>query len=119
MKFDDNLPIYLQIMEECKRRMITNIYQPGMKVPPVRELAVEFGVNPNTVQRAMSELEREGLFLSERTSGRFICDDAEKIDMLKKEIMEDKITEFLIEMNQYGCTKEEVITLIKENQNHE
>lgn len=114
MKFDDNIPIYLQIIDECKRRIITDVYQPGMKVPPVRELAVEFGVNPNTVQRAMQELEREGLFISERTNGRFICKDLEKIMALKKLVMNEKIDLFLEEMKQFGSSEEEIIQLIRE-----
>ena len=75
MNFDSNMPIYLQIMDEIKRWIVTDIYQPSQKIPSVRELAVEFGVNPNTVQRALSELERSGLVASERTAGRFICND--------------------------------------------
>ena len=71
MDFDTNLPIYLQIMTEIKRLIITGTYKPSQKIPSVRELAIDYGVNPNTVQRALSELEREGLVASERTSGRF------------------------------------------------
>ena len=79
MNFDSKMPIYLQIMDEIKRWIVTDVYQPSQKIPSVRELAVEFGVNPNTVQRALSELERSGLVASERTSGRFICNDTEKL----------------------------------------
>lgn len=118
MKFDDNIPIYKQIMDECKRRIIIDEYQPGMKVPPVRELAVEFGVNPNTVQRAMSDLEREGLFVSERTSGRFICQDKALIEALKNSAVREKITAFLEEMKQYGCNEEEIIQMIRERYNN-
>lgn len=60
MNFDSKMPIYLQIMDEIKRWIVTDVYQPSQKIPSVRELAVEFGVNPNTVQRALSELERSG-----------------------------------------------------------
>lgn len=118
MKFDDNIPIYLQIMDECKRRIITDEYQPAMKVPPVRELAVAFGVNPNTVQRALSELEREGLFISERTSGRYICNDMDKIAALKNDAVQERITHFLDEMKQYGCSEEDVTVLIRERINN-
>lgn len=117
MKFDDNIPIYKQIMDECKRRIIIDEYQPGMKVPPVRELAVEFGVNPNTVQRAMSDLEREGLFVSERTSGRYICKDKELINALKKSAVNEKLIAFLEEMKQYGCKEDEIIEMIRERYN--
>ena len=84
MNFDSKMPIYLQIMDEIKRWIVTDVYQPSQKIPSVRKLAVEFGVNPNTVQRALSELERSGLVASERTSGRFICNDTEMIRKLKE-----------------------------------
>lgn len=118
MKFDDNIPIYLQIMDECKRRIITDEYQKSMKVPPVRELAVEFGVNPNTVQRALSELEREGLCISERTSGRYICNDEALINELKQSVVKEKIVQFLDEMKTYGCNEEDVLQLIRERINN-
>lgn len=72
MQFDNGLPIYLQIVKEMTLRALSGAIKPGEKIPPVRELAAEFGVNPNTMQRAMAEMEREGLVYTERTSGRFL-----------------------------------------------
>lgn len=114
MDFDTNLPIYLQIMTEIKRLIITGTYKPSQKIPSVRELAIDYGVNPNTVQRALSELEREGLVASERTSGRFICDDIERIQKLRVTMMKEKTDQFLREIHEYGFDEEELMEAIRE-----
>lgn len=114
MKFDSNLPIYLQIMDEIKRLIITDVYTPSQKIPSVRELAVSFGVNPNTVQRALSELEREGLLNSERTSGRFICDDITLIQKLKKSMIEQKTDQYIDEVRMFGFDDEAIIQNVRE-----
>ena len=72
---NENLPIYMQIMDRIRAAIVSGELRPGAKVATVRELAEDFGVNPNTMQRALSELEREGLLISERTSGRFVTHD--------------------------------------------
>ena len=114
MDFDTNLPIYLQIMTEIKRLIKTGTYKPSQKIPSVRELAIDYGVNPNTVQRALSELEREGLVASERTSGRFICDDIERIQKLRVTMMKEKTDQFLREIHEYGFDEEELMETIRE-----
>lgn len=118
MKFDSNLPIYLQIMNEIKRLIVTDVYETSDKIPSVRELAVEFGVNPNTVQRALSELEREGLLNSERTSGRFISEDKALIDKLKLDVIFQKVDQFISEVKLYGCSDEMIIKTVKERLDH-
>lgn len=82
--FKDNVPIYLQIMQDIKKQIAAGKLHEKDKVSSVRELALYYGVNPNTVQKALSELEREGLMKSERTLGRFISIDDEKIKDIKK-----------------------------------
>ena len=84
--FDSNIPIYLQVMEDIKIKIANGEYSINARIESVRELALKYGVNPNTVQRALQELEREGLLHAERTSGRFITDDLEKINQCKKEM---------------------------------
>ena len=74
-KLDSNLPIYTQIIEHIQLDIISGLYQPGDRLPSVRDLAAEASVNPNTMQKALSELERSGLLHSQRTSGRFITED--------------------------------------------
>ena len=81
---DSSRPIYLQIIERVQMDIITGRYQPGDKLPSVRDLAQEAAVNPNTMQKALSELERSGLIYSQRTSGRFITEDKELIHQMKK-----------------------------------
>ena len=83
---DSSRPIYLQIIERVQMDIITGRYQPGDKLPSVRDLAQEAAVNPNTMQKALSELERSGLIYSQRTSGRFITEDKELIHQMKKEL---------------------------------
>ena len=87
---DSSRPIYLQIIERVQMDIITGRYQPGDKLPSVRDLAQEAAVNPNTMQKALSELERSGLIYSQRTSGRFITEDKELIHQMKKELAAQK-----------------------------
>ena len=81
---DNDRPIYLQLMERIQRDIIAGVYQPGDKLPSVRDLALEAAVNPNTMQKALSELERSGLVYSQRTSGRFITEDTEMLTQNEK-----------------------------------
>lgn len=113
MNFDPNIPIYLQIMDEFKKNIVSNVFALGSKVKSVRDLAVEYGVNPNTVQRALSELEREGLLRSERTSGRFICDDSERVARLKDEQATKIVTTFIEDMESLGYTSDEIESVTK------
>lgn len=105
---NENLPIYMQIMEKIRAAVVSGELAAGQKVASVRELAEEFGVNPNTMQRALSELEREGLLISERTSGRFVTKDTEIIDRARKEAAESIVREFLQKMRSLGYTKEQI-----------
>ena len=111
---DNNIPIYLQIMERIQRDIISGRYRPGDKLPSVRELAVEAAVNPNTMQKALSELERGGLVYSQRTSGRFITEDLNLIDQLKQQMALDAISGFLKSMRQLGFSGEDTLRLLKE-----
>lgn len=112
--FDPNLPIYIQVIDEIKKRIFNGDYSPGAKIDSVRDLALEYSVNPNTIQKALSELERNGLLLSKRTSGRYVSDDLMLIERLKKEIIVNKIKVFIDEMSELGYCKDNVIQMIKE-----
>lgn len=96
---DSDRPIYLQLMERIQHDIISGTYKPGDKLPSVRELAMEASVNPNTMQKALSELERIGLVHSRRTSGRFITEDETMIKQLKTETATEHIREFLKQWN--------------------
>ena len=120
---DSSRPIYLQIIERVQMDIITGRYQPGDKLPSVRDLAQEAAVNPNTMQKELSELERSGLIYSQRTSGRFITEDKELIHQMKKELAAAEVSAFVAHMKQLGITPEEIRQLlaetIEEEENHE
>lgn len=118
-RFHSDAPIYAQLVEGITLRIVTGIYPPGERLPAVRELAVEAGVNPNTMQRALSELERENLVFSQRTSGRFVTEDREMIEEAKKTIADQRIRTFLKAMDQLGYSREEILTLIAEGEKEE
>lgn len=110
---DNNRPIYLQLMERIQQDIITGVYRPGEKLPSVRDLALDAAVNPNTMQKALSELERSGLVYAQRTSGRFITDNADLLRQLKKKMASAYVTDFLEKMTQLGFSTEEISDLIQ------
>lgn len=115
-KFTDDAPIYQQIMNIMKQQIASGELTPGQKLSSVREMALEAGVNPNTMQKAMAELEREGLLYSQRTVGRFVAGQEEIREGLKKELMMEYVEEFLDKMKKLGISVEEVIALLQENE---
>lgn len=112
-EFKDDRPIYTQLLEQIQRMIISGKYKPGDRLPTVRDLAAEAAVNPNTVQRALTELERIGLVYSQRTSGRMITDDESKIAEIKEKMAEDLIKEFYSNMKELGYSKKEIIELLE------
>ncbi len=110
---DSDRPIFIQIVERIQLDIISGAYRPGDKLPSVRELAGIAAVNPNTMQKALSELERSGLVYSHRTSGRFITEDTEMIENLKTSLAEEKISEFFESMTKLGFQKTEILAMIK------
>lgn len=118
-QFRNDLPIYTQLMGQMKQRIITGVYAPGERVPSVRDLAAEAGVNPNTMQRALTELEREGLLFSQRTAGRFITEDTDMIEDVKKGMAKAEIHSFLKAMTQLGYTPQEILELLQKEAEEE
>ena len=108
-------PIFVQIIEHLEYDIVSGVLPPGAKVPSVRELASEASVNPNTMQRALGEMERLGLMRTERTSGRYVKDDENTIASLKKNIASVGTEEFVSRMKRLGLDRDEVLKLIKEN----
>lgn len=111
--FRPDIPIYIQIISAMQMRIATGHWRPGEKIPSVRDLAVEYGVNPNTMQRSLSELERSGLLYTERTSGRFVTDDAGRIAAMREEKAMEYVEEFLKKMSELGFNYEQISELIK------
>lgn len=105
-------PVYLQLVEQIQAGIISGIYKPGDKLPSVRDLAIKATVSPNTMQRAMTELERDGLVYANRTSGRFITSDEELIGKLRKQYITQVVQEFLNKMDLLGVKLEETISYI-------
>jgi DNA-binding transcriptional regulator YhcF (GntR family) len=107
-------PVYLQLIEQIQASIISGYFKPSDKLPSVRDLAAEASVNPNTMQKALSELERSGLIYSNRTSGRNITSDLTLIKKLKEQSAKALIVDFLDKMKQLGYEKEEVLPIIEE-----
>ena len=110
---DSGRPIYAQIIERVQLDIITGHYKPGEKLPSVRDLASEAAVNPNTMQKALSELEQSGLLYTQRTSGRFITEDTELIQRMKTTLATMQGREFIHKMRQIGLDDTEILQLIQ------
>src|SRR5699024_8757138 len=110
---DDTRPIYLQIEDLIKTNIIAGVYQPGQKLPSVRDLAAEASVNANTMQKALTELERSGLVYTQRTSGRFITEDISKMTELKEQLAREQIQLFLKNMEQLGLSRDDIRRLLE------
>ena len=112
--FKEGIPIYTQIIEQFKAFILSGEFQPGQQIPPVRELAVAAGVNPNTMQRALAELEREGLLHSVRTTGRFVTDNEEVFAELRRSLGNNHIENLFKNLNKLGMTDEEIIIAVQQ-----
>lgn len=108
--FDEKSPIYAQIVQEIKMRIVSYQIKSGEQLPTVRDFAEQAGVNPNTMQRAFTELEREGLVYARRTAGRFVTDDQELIASKRHELAQDVIASFLSKMTAIGFTPDDIHT---------
>lgn len=116
MDFNKNIPIYIQIEEQIKLDIITNKYKPGEKIKSVREFALELKINPNTINRALLELEEEGLIITQRTSGKYITENKKTIEKEKNKLINKKIDEFIKDMKILEIDKNEIIQIIKEKE---
>lgn len=118
--FDGERPIYLQVMEHMKVGIISGELPPGSRISAVRDLAAAASVNPNTMQKALGELEREGLLYTQRTNGRFVTEDSELIGELRYQIAKDKLTDFVQQMHRLGYSVSqlsEMLTKVIEEEN--
>lgn len=110
---DSDRPIYKQLVEQIELRIISGIYAPGEKLESVREMAMDAGVNPNTMQKALAELERMGLVFAQRTSGRFITEDMKVIEEAKKGLAVQEISAFLEKMKKLGMGRNGILELME------
>ena len=122
-ELDSDRPIYAQIVDRLKHEIVSGFYPPGSRLPSVRDLAAQASVNPNTMQRALSELEsrgqkafteleRTGLIVTRRTSGRTVTEDTALIEQVRSELAELQISQFLTRMQHLGYQKDDSIRLL-------
>lgn len=111
--FDNERPIYSQLLEIIQMQIVSGQYGPGDKLPSVRELAADANVNPNTMQKAFAALEQSGLICTQRTSGRTVTEDIKVIKGVQKDLASSHITQFIRKMKELGFTKEEIKNLVE------
>lgn len=111
--FNNSVPIYLQIISEIKKQIVSGKLVPGERIPSVRELALTYKVNPNTMQKALIELEENGLIKTERTNGKFVTEDENIINKIKNDYADNLTQNYLSEMISLGITKQEIKERIK------
>ena len=114
--FRGDQPIYSQLIQQIKQGIVSGQLPPGGRLPSVRDLAMEAGVNPNTMQRALQELEREGMVFSQRTAGRFVTEDVKLIEGAKRAFAAEHIRVFLDGMGKLGYGREEILSLLQEEE---
>lgn len=112
MQIDDSRPIWVQLVAEFRLRIVSGQWEPGSKIPSVRELASSAGVNPNTVQRALAELDRTGLTAAERTAGRFVTADGAVLDAVRAELATEATDAYLTSLTGLGLSLDEVTHLL-------
>ncbi|NWL89303.1 MULTISPECIES: GntR family transcriptional regulator [unclassified Paenibacillus] len=114
IEFDNNLPIYLQIMNFIKKEIVTGKLKAGDKIPSVRELAAELQINPNTIQRTFQELEREEVVETRRGLGRYVTSEEAKIMTIKKEMAGDLLDNFINGMQELGFSNKDIASIVAE-----
>ncbi|MBQ2917546.1 MAG: GntR family transcriptional regulator [Clostridia bacterium] len=111
--FDNDRPIYIQLVEQLKEYIVSGKFKAGEKLPSVREFAMQIKVNPNTVQKALAEIENQKLIYTERTNGKFVTENQELIENVKKELANQKVQKYFQDMNKLGINKEDAITYLQ------
>ena len=113
-QIDNNRPVYIQLVEQLKVKIISGEIELDSKLDSVRSLAADAMVNPNTMQKALAELEREGFVYSKRTSGRFVTDNKELIEKERKNLVKDNVKKTLDTLINLGYTNDEILSLVEE-----
>ena len=112
--FDNERPIYVQLVEKIRLEIVSGKLKSGERLPSVRELALIARVNPNTMQKALVELEDEGLVYTERTNGKFVTENKELIEQVKTKLAEEKVNNYLNDMQNIGIDYEEALKYLQE-----
>lgn len=112
-EFDPNQPIYLQIIAEIKKRSVRGVYAPGAKLPSVRDMAREMGVNPNTMARAYAELDRAGFVFTRRGQGSFVTEKQKTIEAERQKLAQRAVARFVAEVGELALSKSQLATLLQ------
>ena len=113
-EMESGRPIYIQIVDKISMQFVSGQYRPGDKLPSVRELAAIANVNPNTMQRAFTELEQMNLVLTQRTAGRTVTEDMELINQVRKGLAEKQLKIFVSKMQELGYQEDDIKRLFEE-----
>lgn len=114
IEFDNNLPIYLQVMNYIKKQIVAGKLKPGDKIESVRELAAELQINPNTIQRTFQELEREGVVVTRRGLGRYVTEEESMMMRMRKEMADQLLERFVSGMKELGFGERDIVALVAE-----
>ena len=112
--FDNQRPIYIQLVEKLKLEIVSGRLKPGDRISSVRDLAITFKVNPNTMQKALSDLESQGLIYTERTNGKFVTENEKLIEKVKRDFAKEKVNQYISDMKNIGITFEESVKYLQE-----
>ena len=122
MEFKDNIPIYLQIEQYLYRQIALGKMKAGEKIPSVRKLALELTVNVNTVQRALQEMNTQGILYTKRGEGNFVTEDTELLSKTKQSLINNELDEFVQNMEKLGVKKDKLVSTLteylKDSENH-
>jgi len=108
--FDNDRPIYLQLVEQLELYIVSGQFSPGEKLPSVRDFALQAQVNPNTMQKALQELEDKRLIITERTNGKFVTDDDKFLAKSRTKLVQQKIQKFFTDIQELGLSRTEIIS---------
>ena len=112
--FDNERPIYIQLVEKLRTIIVSGVYKSGDRLPSVRELALMAKVNPNTMQKALLELESDGLIYTERTNGKFVTENIKLIEKVRRDLAKSMVNEYISSMEKLGITFDESVTYLQE-----
>ena len=114
LNFDNERPIYIQLVEKLKILIVSGVYQSGTRIPSVRELALKYKVNPNTMQKALEKLEEDKLIYTERTNGKFVTTDKKIIESIQQELAKSKTKEYIEAMQALGIDIKKIVKLLQD-----
>lgn len=117
MEFDNNIPIYVQVIDDIKRKIVKGVITLGEKLPSGRELAYTYKINPNTANRIYKELEALEICFTKRGLGTYVTEDINKLRSLKEEMAENLLEQFIAGMKDLGYSKEELIKMLESKYN--